>query len=141
MDIVRCATTHKLIRFKLPTLARLPCECRHVILSMDVEQFRKAGYAAIDAICDYHSTLSSRDVVPSVAPGYMRAALPTAAPEHGEEWATIAKDYEELVVPGLTHWQHEKFFAYFPTSGNFESILGELYAASTSNPGFNVRPF
>ncbi|KZP20995.1 hypothetical protein FIBSPDRAFT_891589 [Athelia psychrophila] len=104
---------------------------------MDIEQFRKAGYAAIDAICDYHASIPSRDVVPSVAPGYLRAALPTAAPEHGEDWATIAQDYQDLVVPGLTRWQHPKFFAYFPTSGNFESILGELYAASASNPGFN----
>lgn len=106
---------------------------------MDVEEFRKAGYAAIDTICDYHTSLSSRDVIPSVAPGYLRAALPPVPPEQGEEWAKIAKDYEELILPGMTRWQHEKFFAYFPTSGNFESILGELYAASTPNPGFNVR--
>ncbi|KAF7979481.1 hypothetical protein HWV62_42313 [Athelia sp. TMB] len=104
---------------------------------MDIEQFRKAGYAAIDAICDYHASLSARDVIPTVSPGYLRTALPSAPPEHGEEWAAIAKDYEDLILPGLTRWQHQKFFAYFPTSGNFESILGELYAASTPNPGFN----
>jgi hypothetical protein len=64
---------------------------------------------------------------------------PDAAPEKGENFAQIADDYQSLIVPGLTHWQHPSFFAYFPTAGTFEGILGELYATSTPNPGFNVR--
>ncbi|KAI0783433.1 pyridoxal phosphate-dependent transferase [Abortiporus biennis] len=104
---------------------------------MDIEQFRKAGYQAIDRICDYFYSLEKRPVASQVQPGYLREALPDSAPEQGEEWDTIADDYQKLILPGITHWQHPSFFAYFPTASTFEGLLGDLYASSTSNPGFN----
>ncbi|TDL17217.1 hypothetical protein BD410DRAFT_816531 [Rickenella mellea] len=104
---------------------------------MDIEQFRKAGYQAIDRICDFYYSLESRNVVSSVEPGYLRRALPTAPPEQGEDFSKIADDYQQLIIPGLTHWQHPSFFAYFPTACTFEGILGDVYASSVSNPGFN----
>jgi aromatic-L-amino-acid decarboxylase len=107
---------------------------------MDVEQFRKAGYAAIDRICDYYISLASRPVSSSVQPGYLAPLLPTSPPEKGEDFTLIADDYERLIMPGLTHWQHPSFFAYFPTAASFESLLGELYACAAPNPGFNVGP-
>jgi hypothetical protein len=61
-----------------------------------------------------------------------------APPEQGEEFEAIAADFQKLILPGITHWQHGQFFAYFPAISTFESMLGELYAASVSNPGFNV---
>ena len=80
------------------------------------------------------------------------------APEQGEEFEVIANDYQKFILPGLsthmmyfffnwhvymyiglTHWQHPSFFAYFPTACTFEGILGDLYASSTCNPGFNVN--
>ncbi|KAA1472514.1 hypothetical protein DENSPDRAFT_821425 [Dentipellis sp. KUC8613] len=104
---------------------------------MDIEQFRKAGYQAIDRICDYYYSLREKPVVAEVEPGYLRRALPDAAPNKGEEWQGIADDYQKLIVPGLTHWQHPSFFAYFPTACTFEGLLGDIYSSSTCNPGFN----
>ena len=65
--------------------------------------------------------------------------LPAAAPEKGEDFAKIEEDYQKFILPGLTHWQHPSFFAYYPTGCTFEGILGELYANFSVNPGFNVR--
>ncbi|KAJ7497029.1 pyridoxal phosphate-dependent transferase [Mycena latifolia] len=104
---------------------------------MDIEQFRKAGYAAIDRICDYYSTLDARPVSSSVQPGYLAPLLPSAAPEEGEDFADIAADYDRVIMPGMTHWQHPSFFAYFPSPASFEGILGDLYATAVPNPGFN----
>ncbi|TXT08689.1 hypothetical protein VHUM_02817 [Vanrija humicola] len=95
------------------------------------------GYAAVDAICDYYNTLQSRTVKPDVQPGYLIKALPTSAPTTGQPFAEIAADFQKHIVPGLTHWQHGKFFAYFPACTTFESMLGDLYSSSVTNPGFN----
>ncbi|RDB24903.1 Tyrosine decarboxylase 1 [Hypsizygus marmoreus] len=104
---------------------------------MDIEQFRKAGYQAIDRICDYYYSLQNRPVISKVEPGYLKQHLPLTAPEKGEDFQVIADDYQKFIVPGLTHWQHPSFFGYFPTACTFEGIIAELYATSTSNPGFN----
>ncbi|KAF4567801.1 hypothetical protein EYR40_006810 [Pleurotus pulmonarius] len=104
---------------------------------MDIEQFRKAGYQAIDRICDYYYTLQDKPVVSSVKPGYLRDSLPVEAPEAGEDFQEIADDYQKLIIPGLTHWQHPSFFAFFPTGCTFEGMLADLYASSAMNPGFN----
>ncbi|KZT04883.1 uncharacterized protein LAESUDRAFT_760636 [Laetiporus sulphureus 93-53] len=104
---------------------------------MDIEQFRKAGYQAVDRICEYYYSLQSRPVVPPVQPGYLIKALPDSPPDTGEDFTAIADDYQKLIMPGLTHWQHPSFFAYFPTACTFEGMLGDLYASSASNPGFN----
>lgn len=104
---------------------------------MDIEQFRRAGYEAIDRICDYHATLQSRPVTARVEPGYLTGALPSEAPQTGENFDLIVQDYEKYIMPGLTHWQHPSWFAYFPTSNTFEGVLGDLYASSVPNPGFN----
>ncbi|KAG9126716.1 hypothetical protein FRC07_002259 [Ceratobasidium sp. 392] len=104
---------------------------------MDIEEFRRAGYAAIDAICDYHQTLEQRPVVPSVEPGYLGKALPNEAPQKGEKFEDIARDFQQLIMPGITHWQHPSFFAYFPTANTHESVLADLLSSSVSNPGFN----
>ncbi|KAG9102848.1 hypothetical protein FRC06_000962 [Ceratobasidium sp. 370] len=104
---------------------------------MNIEQFRRAGYAAIDAICEYHQTLEQRPVVPSVEPGYLGKALPNEAPQKGENFEDIAHDFQQLIMPGITHWQHPAFFAYFPTANTFEGVLADLLSSSVSNPGFN----
>lgn len=60
------------------------------------------------------------------------------APVKGESFDVIQADFQSKVMPGITHWQHPNFYAYFPAITNFESILGDMYATSVSNPGFNV---
>ena len=68
----------------------------------------------------------------------MLTAPTEQAPEQGEAFDQIAKDFNQLILPGITHWQHGQFFAYFPSISTFESMIAELYSASVSNPGFNV---
>ncbi|WWC87059.1 uncharacterized protein L201_001944 [Kwoniella dendrophila CBS 6074] len=104
---------------------------------MDIEQFRKAGYAAIDSICDYYSNISNVPVKAQVQPGYLIDQLPKEAPENGQEFDEISKDFGKLILPGITHWQSPSFFAYFPSNSTFECMLADLYSASVANPGFN----
>ncbi|KAI0826139.1 pyridoxal phosphate-dependent transferase [Irpex lacteus] len=104
---------------------------------MDIEAFRKAGYQAINRICDYYYSLEQKSVASEVRPGYLKELIPDNAPEQGEDFQQIADDYQRCIVPGLTHWQHPSFFAYFPTACTFEGILADLYATSATNPGFN----
>ncbi|GAA5945127.1 uncharacterized protein JCM15063_006528 [Sporobolomyces koalae] len=104
---------------------------------MDREQFRKAGYAAVDRICDYFETLESRDVVPNVQPGDIASLIAPQAPEEGQPWDEIAQDFDRVILPGITHWQHPNFYAYFPANTTYESILADMYTGAVSNPGFN----
>ncbi|GAA5843539.1 hypothetical protein JCM11251_001650 [Rhodosporidiobolus azoricus] len=104
---------------------------------MDREQFRKAGYAAVDRICQYFEELETYDVVSQTKPGDTAKLIPESAPEEGEEWDVIAKDFDRVILPGITHWQHPNFFAYFPANTTFESILADMYVGAVSNPGFN----
>jgi aromatic-L-amino-acid/L-tryptophan decarboxylase len=67
--------------------------------------------------------------------------VPAAPPTEGESIEDIANDFQNLIMPGVTHWQHPSFFAYFPAAGTLESIIGDLYAAIAVNPGFNVCVF
>ncbi|KAK7689917.1 hypothetical protein QCA50_006556 [Cerrena zonata] len=121
---------------------------------LDIEEFRKAGYQAIDRICDYYYSLEKLPVVSQVQPGYLRKALPgkcsipvshievdqknaDSAPEQGEDFQDIQDDYQKLILPGVTHWQHPSFFAFFPTACTFEGVIADLYISSAPNPGFN----
>ncbi|BGP22556.1 aromatic-L-amino-acid decarboxylase [Rhodotorula toruloides] len=104
---------------------------------MDREQFRKAGYAAVDRICDYFENIESYDVVPKVQPGDIAKLIGDEVPEKGEPWDDIAKDFDRVILPGITHWQHPNFYAYFPANTTFECILADMYVGAVSNPGFN----
>lgn len=78
----------------------------------------------------------------SPPPAFVRDVNPpglAAPPTEGENIEDIANDFRDLIMPGVTHWQHPSFFAYFPAAGTLESIIGDLYAATAMNPGFNVR--
>lgn len=70
-----------------------------------------------------------------VEPGFLSKVVPSEAPEQGQEWQVIARDYEEQIMPGITHWQSPSFFAYYPCNATFEGGLADLHAAMISNPG------
>jgi aromatic-L-amino-acid decarboxylase len=103
--------------------------------AFDPEQFRREGRAVIDWIADYWATLPGRPIMPSVAPGDVRARLPARAPEAAEGLAAVLADLERIIVPGLTHWQHPCFFGFFPASTSGPSILGELLSAGLGVQG------
>lgn len=101
---------------------------------MDAEEFRRQGYAAIDIIADYLAGIERWPVLPDTRPGDLRAVLPTAAPEHGEPMDALLEDFQHLVLPRTTHWNHPGFMAYFAISASAPGILGELLSA-----GLNVN--
>ncbi|HHC08218.1 MAG TPA: aminotransferase class V-fold PLP-dependent enzyme [Actinobacteria bacterium] len=101
-----------------------------------VEEFRRHGYAAIDWICDYLERVEELPVVPKVAPGDLRALLPERAPEEAEPFEEILADLDRVVLPGITHWQHPGWFAYFPTGASPPSILGDLVSSGLGVVGF-----
>ncbi len=102
---------------------------------LDLEAFRESGHQLIDWIADYLSSLESRPVVEPVMPGDVRAKLPDRAPEDREPFAAMLADLDEIVVPGLTHWQHPNWFAFFPAMSSPPAILGELAAAGLGVQG------
>ncbi|KAK3307114.1 pyridoxal phosphate-dependent transferase [Chaetomium strumarium] len=104
---------------------------------MDSQGFREAATATIDEIIHYFDNLGSRDVVSRVEPGYLRKLLPSEAPQEGEPWADIHKDIEAKIMPGITHWSHPGFHAFFPCATSYPSILGELYSSALSGACFN----
>ncbi len=96
---------------------------------MDTESFRRHGHEIIDWLADYYRDIESRRVVPQVQPGDTRALLPDAAPAAGESFDAILQDFRDQIVPGMTHWGHPGWFAYFPSNSSPPSVLGEVLAA------------
>jgi aromatic-L-amino-acid decarboxylase len=92
--------------------------------------FRDDLSATADWVASYLETVGERPVVPAVRPGEVRAALPDAPPEHGEAFADVLSDVDSLIAPGLTHWNHPRFFAYFGITGSEPGILAELLIAA-----------
>jgi aromatic-L-amino-acid/L-tryptophan decarboxylase len=92
--------------------------------------FRDDGYAAVDWASRYLERIDELPVLAQVAPGELSAKLPLSPPEHGEPFAHVLSDLDELIVPALTNWQHPRFFAYFAVTAAEPGILAELLAAT-----------
>ncbi|HYM66661.1 MAG TPA: pyridoxal-dependent decarboxylase, partial [Patescibacteria group bacterium] len=93
---------------------------------IDTEEFRAVAHRAVDWIGRYLETIGDRPVLAQVLPGDIRRSLPLAAPEQGEGLDVIFEDFERLILPGITHWNHPRFFAYFGITGSTPGILAEL---------------
>jgi len=102
---------------------------------MTPAEFRTHGRAVVDWIADYLETIESRPVRSPVAPGQTAAALPPHPPERGEEFDAVLADLDRIVLPGVTHWQHPSFFAYFPANASGPAILGDLLSAGLGVQG------
>ncbi|MCC7105143.1 MAG: aminotransferase class V-fold PLP-dependent enzyme [Chloroflexi bacterium] len=97
---------------------------------MDPEAFRRYGHQTVDWIADFLAHPERFPVLAQVAPGEVRAALPATPPTEPEPMAEILADFERAIVPGITHWNHPGFFAYFAITSSGPGILGELLAAA-----------
>jgi aromatic-L-amino-acid decarboxylase len=102
---------------------------------MTPDEFRRYGRAVVDWIADYYERIESFPVLSQVHPGAIRASLPPAAPEQGEPFEAILKDVDELIMPGITHWQSPNFFAFFPANASGPAILGDLLSSGLGVQG------
>jgi aromatic-L-amino-acid decarboxylase len=96
---------------------------------MDIDEFRKHGHEFVDWLAEYMEGLEGRPVHPAMEPGDIKSKLPDRAPAEGEPMEDIFQDFQNIILPGITHWQHPKWFAYFPANNSPPSVLAEFLTA------------
>lgn len=101
---------------------------------MTPEEFRRHGHAVVDWIADYYQRIESFPVLSRAEPGQIRASLPLNPPVKGEGFDDILRDMNDVILPGVTHWQSPNFFAFFPCNASGPAILGDLLSS-----GLNVQ--
>lgn len=105
---------------------------------MTPEEFRAAGHELVDWIADYlDGGVAQYPVTPSVRPGDIYAMLPEHPPAEADGFAAVMADVEQIVVPGLAHWQHPSFHGYFPANTSYPAALADLLAAGLGTQGFS----
>ena len=102
---------------------------------MTPDEFREYGRQVVDWIADYWESIESRPVGARVKPGDVAALLPSTAPEKGEPFSAFLADMERVVMPGITHWQHPSFYAYFPANASGPAVLGDLLSSGLAVQG------
>jgi aromatic-L-amino-acid decarboxylase len=104
-----------------------------------VEDFRKAGHEAVDWIANYLETVADGPVLARTKPGELVDALPKSAPEQGESFDAIMRDFDRLIMPAVAQWNHPRFFAYFACTGSTPGILGEMLSAALNTNGLHWK--
>ncbi|MGA2991642.1 MAG: aminotransferase class I/II-fold pyridoxal phosphate-dependent enzyme [Candidatus Korobacteraceae bacterium] len=104
-----------------------------------VEDFAKSAHEAVDWIAGYLRQTRRHPVLPAVKPGELIDALPAHAPEQGEPYSALLRDFEQKIMPAVTHWNHPGFMAYFGTTGSAPAILGEMLAAALNTNGLHWK--
>ena len=92
--------------------------------------FKDSGHYAVDWIANYLENIDRYPVLAQTKPGEIKAKLPKHAPEKPENFDQIREDFERLILPGITHWNHPRFFAYFAVSGSYAGVIGEMLASA-----------
>jgi aromatic-L-amino-acid decarboxylase len=99
---------------------------------MNPHDFRIYAHELVDWMADYLEQIDQLPVKPDAHPGDVIKQLPPAPPADGEPFAAVFRDFREIIMPGMTHWQHPSFFAYFPANSSPPSILAEMLTATVS---------
>ncbi|MEN8149712.1 MAG: pyridoxal-dependent decarboxylase [Planctomycetota bacterium] len=102
---------------------------------MTPDEFRRHGRDVVDWIASYMERVEELPVGSRAAPGEIRAKLPAAPPEHGEPFENLLADMDDVVLPGITHWQSPNWFGYFPANASGPAILGDLLASGLGVQG------
>lgn len=97
---------------------------------MNNDEFRRYGHQFIDWMADYLASVEQHPVRAQVAPGEIAERLAPAPPARGQSMEDIFRDFQNDVLPGMTHWQHPRFFAYFPANSSPPSVLAEMLTAT-----------
>lgn len=97
---------------------------------MDNQSFREWASRAVDWAADYRASLAQQPVRAQTPPGATAAQIPAQAPESPEEMRAIFADFERIILPGMTHWQHPRFFAYFPANASPVSVIAEILVSA-----------
>ncbi len=106
---------------------------------MTPEAFRRYGHQVVDWIANYLSDVGQYPVLAPVAPGEVRRQLPATPPARPESLEQALADFERVILPGVTHWNHPGFFAYFAITGSAPGILGEMLSAALNVNGMLWR--
>jgi aromatic-L-amino-acid/L-tryptophan decarboxylase len=109
------------------------------IVGMDPEEFRKHGKEVVDWIADYLKNSEKYPVLSQMKPGEIKKQLPISAPATSESMKSILADFNRIILPGITHWNHPGFFAYFANSASAPGILGEMLATALNVNGMLWR--
>src|SRR4051812_33863492 len=109
---------------------RLDSSASPLLGDMEPAAFHDAAISVAGWICQYLGRPEHWPVLPRVKPGHVRAALPIDAPNTGEPIAQILDDFQRILMPAMTHWNHPGFFAYFASSGSGPGILAEFLTAA-----------
>ena len=96
---------------------------------MEIKDFREFGHRAVDWVADYFENIESYPVLSTVKPGEIKGRLPLNPPAQAEPMERIFADFQGIVLPGITHWQHPGWFAYFPANNSPASVLAEILTA------------
>lgn len=112
---------------------------RPVLGDMPLHELRPAAHAVADWISEYLDGVGAYPVLSRVRPGEVRGKLPLQIPEEGEPFEDMFKDFQTLLIPGVTHWNHPAFFAYFSVTGSAPGVLGEMLAAALNVNGMVWR--
>ncbi len=106
---------------------------------MDSEEFRKYGREVVDWIADYLKNTEKYPVFPNIKPGDIKKRLPGSPPLSSEKMDKILEDFNHIILPGMTHWNHPNFHAYFSITGSAPGILGEMLSAALNVNGMLWR--
>ena len=104
---------------------------------MDTNEFRRLGHEMVEWIAAYRERMPELPVMSPVGPGAVKAQLPLAPPEQGEGLSGVLGDLDRIVLPGITHWNHPGFFAYFPSNSSLASVLADMACAGLGAQGMS----
>ncbi len=102
---------------------------------MDREEFRRYGHDVVEWMADYLEDIEDYPVMSQVDPGDVKEGLQASPPQESQEMEEILSDFEDVIIPGVTHWQHPSFFAYFPANSSPPSVLAEMLTAALGVQG------
>ncbi len=101
----------------------------------DVGEFRKEAHKMVDRLADYYENVESYPVKSQINPGDVSRMIPHNPPQEAEGIDAIMSDFDKYIMPGLVHWQHPAFFAYFPANSSYPSVLAEMLTATIAQQG------